>query len=62
MTERQTRGLIALLLGGIGVHHFMVGNVFRGILYVVFSWTFIPAFIALIEGITLLSSKGETVE
>jgi len=41
--------LLALLLGGIGAHHFYMGHVFRGFLYLLFCWTFIPAIIALVE-------------
>jgi hypothetical protein len=45
--------LLALFLGGLGAHHFYLGNVGIGILYAVFVWTFIPSLIALIELFTL---------
>jgi TM2 domain-containing membrane protein YozV len=41
--------LLCLLLGGIGAHHFYMGNIGTGVLYLLFFWTFIPAFIALVE-------------
>ena len=41
--------LLALFLGGLGAHRFYLGQTGRGILYVVFVWTLIPAFVALIE-------------
>jgi TM2 domain-containing membrane protein YozV len=48
--KNPTTGLLlAFFLGGVGAHHFYLGNVGLGILYAVFFWTFIPAFIALIE-------------
>jgi len=46
--------LLAFFLGGFGVHHFYLGNVGLGILYLLFCWTFIPAFVSLIEFILLL--------
>ena len=41
--------LLALFLGGLGVHKFWLGNIGMGILYVLFCWTFIPSFVALID-------------
>ena len=53
--NRQTAGIFALLLGGIGVHKFYLGQPGMGVLYVVFCWTAIPAIIGFIEGIVLLT-------
>ncbi|MBU0550630.1 NINE protein [Myxococcota bacterium] len=55
MKDKTTAGVFALVLGGIGAHHFYLGQVGRGILYLFFSWTFIPSFIAFIEGVVLLA-------
>jgi TM2 domain-containing membrane protein YozV len=41
--------LLALFLGCFGVHHFYVGRVGLGILYLCFCWTGIPAILGLIE-------------
>jgi len=41
--------LLALFLGGIGMHHFYLRRNGLGILYILFCWTGIPSFIALIE-------------
>jgi len=57
--NRTTAGLLALLLGGIGIHKFYLGNSAAGIIYLLFFWTFIPAILALIEGISLLSMSDE---
>jgi hypothetical protein len=46
---------LALILGGFGAHKFYLGEVGLGLLYLFFSWTFIPAFIGLIEGIVYLA-------
>lgn len=46
--------LIAFFLGGIGIHKFVTGYVFKGILYVLFCWTGIPALLALITTVVYL--------
>lgn len=52
-------GLFALFLGGFGVHKFYVGKVGLGIVYLLFCWTFIPAIIALVEGIIAFTKKAD---
>lgn len=59
MKDKATAGLFALLLGGIGAHRFYLGNVGLGVLYLFFFWTFIPAGIALIEGIYFLTMSED---
>jgi TM2 domain-containing membrane protein YozV len=41
--------LLALFLGCFGIHHFYLGRVGLGILYVCFCWTGIPAILGVIE-------------
>lgn len=41
--------LLALFLGGFGVHHFYLRRVGLGILYLCFSWTPLPWFLGFIE-------------
>jgi len=41
--------MLALFLGCFGIHHFYLGRVGLGILYCLFSWTGIPAFLGFIE-------------
>jgi TM2 domain-containing membrane protein YozV len=53
--NKSTAGILALLLGGLGAHKFYLGRIFQGLLYLVFCWTFIPAVVALIEGIWYLT-------
>jgi len=57
--SRTTAILLALFLGGVGGHKFYLGQVGAGILYLFFFWTFIPAFVALIELIVLLTQSDE---
>lgn len=60
--DRITAALLAFFLGGIGVHHFYLGNTFRGVIYLLFCWTFIPGIIALVEFIMLLCMSDATFQ
>ncbi|RBI63123.1 hypothetical protein DMJ13_00780 [halophilic archaeon] len=57
--DQNTAGILAILLGGIGVHKFYLGETWKGILYLLFCWTFIPAIVALVEGILYLTKSEE---
>ena len=66
--SKTTAGILALLLGGIGVHKFYLGHAGLGILFLVvtlftcgFGW-FIIGPIALIEGIIYLTKSDEEFE
>lgn len=50
--------LLAIFLGGLGIHKFYAGKVGMGIIYILFSWTLIPSVIGFIEGI-LAAIKDE---
>ncbi len=53
--SRVVAAVLAILLGGLGVHKFYLGNTGLGILYLVFCWTFIPAILGIVEGIMYLT-------
>ena len=55
MKDKTTAGLLALFVGGIGIHKFYLGRGGQGILYLLFCWTFIPAIIAFFEAIILFT-------
>jgi TM2 domain-containing membrane protein YozV len=55
-------GILAILLGGIGVHKFYMGKIGMGILYIVFCWTGIPSLIGIIEGIMYLVSSDHNFQ
>jgi len=57
--SRLTAALLAFFLGGIGAHKFYLGQTGLGIVYLLFFWTFIPAFIAFIEFIIYLTMSDE---
>lgn len=54
MVQGKSRGVAiasAFVLGGLGVHRFYLGRIGSGILYLLFFWTFIPALVAICEGV-----------
>ena len=53
--DRITAVVLALILGGLGIHKFYLGRGVQGVLYLLFCWTFIPAVISFIEGIVYLT-------
>lgn len=55
--DKVLAGILALFLGGLGIHQFYLGNAKRGLLYLLFSWTFIPALMALIDAIRILTTS-----
>lgn len=59
MKNKTTAGLLAIFLGGLGFHRFYLGQTGLGILYLVFCWTFIPAIVALIDGIIFLTQSED---
>lgn len=54
--------ILAILLGGLGVHKFYLGQTGKGILFLVFCWTYIPSLLGLIEGIMILTSHDENFQ
>lgn len=53
--SKVTAGVLALLLGGIGIHKFYTGAWGWGLVYIVLCWTYVPALVALVEGIRYLT-------
>lgn len=51
--------LLAFFLGGFGGHKFYSGKIGTGILYLIFSWTFIPSIIAFVEFIIVLTKSSD---
>ena len=60
--SKVTAGILAILLGGIGVHKFYMGKIGMGIVYLLFCWTGIPAIVGVIEGIMYLCSNDENFQ
>lgn len=57
--SKSTATLLAFFLGGFGAHKFYLGQTTAGVFYLLFCWTFIPAFIAFVEFFVLLAQSEE---
>jgi TM2 domain-containing membrane protein YozV len=62
LKSKVVAGVLALLLGGLGIHKFYLGQIGKGILYILFCWTYIPAIISFIEGIMILVKSDADFE
>ena len=51
--------LLALILGGIGAHKFYAGKWIAGILYLLFSWKYIPVIISALEVIIAMFKPSD---
>ncbi len=58
-SDQMAAALLAIFVGGIGVHKFYQGRTKLGVIYLCFSWTLIPALIAFVEGILMLVADEE---
>jgi TM2 domain-containing membrane protein YozV len=52
--NKVVAALFAFLLGGVGAHHFYLGNIGIGVVYLLFFWTAIPMLVAFVEAIMYL--------
>lgn len=57
--SKNVAALLAFLLGGLGIHDFYMGRTTKGILMLVFCWSFIPMIIATFEALWLLCISNE---
>ncbi len=57
--DKTTAAVLAIFLGGLGIHKFYLGKTAQGIIYLVFFWTFIPAIVGFIEGILYLVKSDQ---
>jgi TM2 domain-containing membrane protein YozV len=60
--SRIAAGVLALLLGGLGIHKFYLGEPGLGIIYLLFCWTAIPLIVGIIEGIIYLTTSDEAFQ
>lgn len=57
--KRVTAGILAIFLGGIGIHYFYLNKPVAGILFLLCCWLIIPGIIAFVQGIVILSMTDE---
>ena len=55
MRNKTTAALLALFVGWLGIHKFYLGEMGKGIVYLLFCWTLIPAIISIFSAIGLFS-------
>lgn len=60
--NKVTAALLAFFLGFVGIHRFYLGRTGSGIVYAVFFWTTIPAIIAFIEFLVLITMDEFTFD
>ena len=60
--SRTVSGILAILLGALGIQKFYRGQWKQGLLCLLFFWTGIPAVAGLLEGATLLGSDAGDTE
>jgi TM2 domain-containing membrane protein YozV len=56
--SKVVAGMLALFLGGLGIHRFYLGQ-WWGLFYLLLCWTFVPAIIALVEGIVFFCTNDD---
>lgn len=56
--NRIAAAVLALFLGGLGIHRFYLGQ-WWGVFYLLFFWTFIPSIISFFEAILFLLASDE---
>ncbi|GAB6120424.1 TM2 domain-containing protein [Dysgonomonas termitidis] len=53
MKNQNTATILALFLGGFGIHKFYLEKEFQGLAYLLFCWTLVPFVLGIIDGIML---------
>ncbi len=59
LKNKTAASLLAILLGSFGAHKFYLGKPLAGVLYLVFSWTYIPGIIGFVEGVIMLAQSDK---
>lgn len=54
--------LLAFFLGSFGAHKFYLGQTKKGIVYLIFFWTYIPSFLSIWDCISMLFMRRERFE
>ncbi len=58
MKDKIVALIICFFFGGLGIHQFYLGNTSKGVLYLLFCWTFIPTIISWIDFVIILLMDG----
>ena len=52
--QKLIQSVLAIFLGTVGAHKFYQGKTWQGVLYFLFSWTTLPTWIGMLEGVRYL--------
>jgi TM2 domain-containing membrane protein YozV len=60
LKNRVVAIILTFFFGAFGIHKFYLGHNFAGLMYLIFSWTFIPALLAIFDflGLVLMSDQA----
>ena len=62
MKNKYLALLLTFFLGGLGIHKFYLEEKIAGILYLLFSWTFIPYVLAVLDFIGILTMSESSFD
>ena len=51
--------VLAIFVGGLGIHKFYAGKWIQGLLYLVFVWTYVPVVLSLIDVVIAMMTKAD---
>jgi TM2 domain-containing membrane protein YozV/uncharacterized protein YraI len=57
--DKSSAFFLALLFGGVGVHCFYLGQRLKGILYLIFCWTYVPIFLGIFDALVILFTSKD---
>ena len=60
--NKTEAGILAIVLGGLGIHKFYLGKYGQGLIMVAFCWSLIPLLLGVVEGIHYLTISEEQFE
>jgi TM2 domain-containing membrane protein YozV len=60
LKNRVVAIILTFFFGALGIHKFYLGHNFAGLMYLIFSWTFIPALLSIFDffGLVLMSDQA----
>jgi TM2 domain-containing membrane protein YozV len=60
--SRSMAAVLALFLGGLGIHKFYLNSPGWGFIYLIFCWTFVPAILGFIEALNYIFMSDKTFQ
>jgi TM2 domain-containing membrane protein YozV len=62
LKDRTVAGILAILLGGLGIHHFYLGNTTMGIIYILLACVGVSPILGLVDGIIYLTKPDDVFQ